>query len=93
MIFLFKFIINLLFSSVTALVDMRSTNEDDCKTMGLSPLNEADDLPLTDVYVVTIIVIIIIIIIIIIVLPVLLLICIKAEVNSLFGPRAKVYYF
>lgn len=31
-------------------LDMRSTNEDDCKTMGVSPLNEADDLPLTDVH-------------------------------------------
>lgn len=31
-------------------LDMRSTNEDDCRTRGLSPLNEVDDLPLTDVY-------------------------------------------
>lgn len=31
-------------------LDVRSTNEDDCKTRALSPLNEVDDLPPTDVY-------------------------------------------
>lgn len=51
--------VNLLYFTVAALVDVRSANEDDCRTRGLSPLNEVDDLPLTDVYVIVIIIIVV----------------------------------